>query len=933
MRFIRLFLKFVLMIILFILINSDLVAQPSNDFNLSGVLIDSVSHQVISYAALSIVIPADHKIIKSTISNESGAFKFKGLNPGKYYLLISCISYGKISKEIEIIGTDRNIDIGKLKLSKQSIYLQDVVIEGESIAVMIKGDTIEFNAAFFKTDTNAMIEELIRKLPGLEVDNDGNIKAQGKDVMRIFVDGKPFFGDDPKMATKNLTVDMFEKIQVIDKKSDQAIFTQIDDGEVEKILNLITKRSKKNGFFGKLITGVGNEGRYDASSNLNWFKDARQLSVIGTLNNINNIRFSDFASLDQSAKNLKTTANKNISSTSGIYSANSNGISKSWSSGLNFRDSIGKISFAGSYLYSGNDNKKILYSIRQTFLTDSVFITDNNQQNTSESNNHNINLEFEYCLDSMNSILFNPHIKVNNIQSLQLSDYSTHGLKTEIINQSNTQKSRSKQTVTLNFELLLRHRFKKPGRTLSLSLKAGSNPSENDGNNFSNSSYFKNNIISYDTVNHYKYNTKGELAWDSKISYTEPLFHHMIMEVNYQYKQKKSFSDRKTFDYNSITGIYDIVHVKLTSRYENIFQNHKAIINLKVYQYKWDYTIGIGIEPSSLISKIVNIDSTIIRNVVNFSPQLILNITPRKGKKLTVKYKGNTNQPTLDELQPIIDNSNPLYIYIGNPGLKPEFVNTLTFNYNTSKLTTQNYFFSNFLFENTINRIANSITYDSSGVQTTFPVNVNGTYKINLNAGIGKPFKKFFLNVGYNTSFINDINYLNQAVFGTKVLSMGLNSRLNYNGDWLTAAPIAKISINKAWYDHSTRSDAQYFNYIFGFEFQADLFWNIRIGSDIQYVDNSGYGDGYNIDMCIWNAFISRQIFLNKRGALKFQIYDLLKQNKSIFRNTADNYIDDTRVNNLSQFFIVSFSYNFSNFKGKQPKVKSPGSKKKKYSK
>jgi hypothetical protein len=405
------------------------------------------------------------------------------------------------------------------------------------------------------------------------------------------------------------------------------------------------------------------------------------------------------------------------------------------------------------------------------------------------------------------------------------------------------------------------------------------------------------------------------------------------MEINYQYKQKNSFSDRKTFDFNPLTSAYDLVHINLTNRYENSYRNHKPGINFRVLNNKWDYTLGIAIEPSSLISKLVNTDSTIIRNVVNFSPQAILNINARKGKKLTVKYKGNTNQPSLDQLQPLIDNSNPLYLFIGNPGLKPEFVNTLSFNYNTTNLSNYNYFYSNIVYENAINRIANSISYDSTGVQTTIPVNVNGTYSINLNAGIGIPFKKFFLNFGCNTGFLNDLNYLNQNSFTTKAFSAGINSRLNYSGNSITAAPIAKISYNKTWYDISFRQDAQYLNYILGFEFQADLCWNLKIGSDIQYIKNTAYTNDYSLDMCIWNAYISQQIFSNKRGCLKFQVYDLLNQNKSIFRTTQDNYIEDISVNNLSRFFMLSFSYNFSKFNMKQGKMKAAGGKKNKVKK
>ena len=928
MKFIKVNLIVFLLIELLLLININLFAQNAIKFNVRGILIDSITHQPISYASLAIVTPNDNKIIKSTICGESGAFKISGVSAGRYNLVISCISYGKSSIKINVGGTEKSVDIGKIKLSKQSVTLQDVVIEGLSIPIMVKGDTIEFNAASFKTDSNAVVEELIKKLPGIEVDKDGNIKAQGKDVMRVFVDGKPFFGDDPKMATKNLPVNMFEKVQIIDKKSDQAVFTQIDDGEVETIMNLITKRSKKDGTFGKATAGIGDDGRYDESANINWFKDARQVSVIGTLNNINNIRFSDFSTLGQTPTS-GNVFNKDISSTSGIYSANSNGVSKSWSAGTNYRDSIGsKISFVGSYLYSGNDNSKILTDGRKTLLADSSFITNTNQNTPSLSKNHNIHMEFDYGIDSMNSIYAYPHLKVNNTSYDQLNYYSTLGSKGDSINKSNSEKIRDRQSISSNVEVLLRHRFHKPRRTLSLSVQVSDGPSINKGYNFSNSVYFP-DTTNY-PVNHRKYNLTSAVSLDTKLSYTEPITYNFVMELYYRYIQVNSASDRNTYNFNPIDNLYDSIYLKLTNRIENTYQNQRAGINFKVFKNKWDYTFGVGVEPSVSTSRIIYVDSTLTytQHVVNFFPQLIINVTPRKGKKFSIKYKGYTNQPTINQLQPIVDNSNPLYLYIGNPNLKPEFVNDLTINYNSTNLTNFNYFYTVFNFENTINSISNNVSYDTTGVQTTTPININGTYNMNLNTGIGKPLKKFFLSLGCSTGFINDINYLNQVNFTTKVLNLGINSRVNYNGDRLTFAPIVKVSLNKAWYDLANRPDAQYINYNLGFEFQADIFWNIKLGSDIQYIKNNGYGQGYNLDMTIWNAFISEQIFANKRGIIKFQIYDLLNQNKSIFRTTSTNYIEDTKVNTLSRFFIVSFSYSFSKVTGKHSKVK--GIKKKK---
>ncbi len=934
----------VLIFISLFLSNKNTFGQKVLKYELKGVLNDSNSRKPIPFSSIALTTNAGKNIIKSGMSDENGQFTITGISPGKYDLVISSMSYGKKTKTINIAGNNPIINLGSIKITKQTVQLDDVVIEDYAIPVVVKEDTIEFNATSFKTDSNAMVEDLIKKLPGVEVDKDGNITAQGKQVKKVFVDGKPFFGDDPKMATKNIPVDMIDKVQVLDKKSDQAVFSGIDDGDVEKVMNLITKPGRKNGTFGKVTLGGGgvndNYNKFDVGANINWFKGARQVSLISTGNNINNVRFSDFAALDQPSGGMiggamsfiqggGATGAANVmrgrGGSFGNFNSNNSGINTSWSIGTNFRDSIGhKTSFSGSYLYTDNKTDKTQESDRETFLSDTSgkpanTFYNSNIRNITTSKNHTINLEFDYRIDSLNSILFRPRVKFTETTSEQISDYSTLDKISDSLNAGNSSKTRDNKAYNVSAEILFRHRFSKARRTMSLSIRPSYNSSNSDGNDYSNTTLWFMKMPKDSLIDQKKNTKTGDFSLNSRFSYTEPLTSNTVLEFNYNLSYDNSYSDKNALNYDTISKTYNKSDTTYTNRYENIFVNHRVGLNYKVFKEKWDYTIGVGVEPSTITSNNVTKNTLLTQNVVNFSPQANINYSPRKGKRMTLWYRGNTNQPSLSQLQTTPDNSNPLYITYGNPDLKPEFSQNVNINYNTMDMANFNFVFAGLNYQTTMNKIANKSTFDAQGRQVTTYTNVNGSYSLNAFAGIGKPIKKFLINFSSNAAFNNDISFNNSTSYTTQTLNWGANARLNYNGDKLTAAPIAKIAYYNANYIGIDKSATNYFNYTYGIDFQYMLPYNFKIGSDFQYTTNNGYGNNYNLTTKMWNAFITKQIFANKKGMLKFQVYDILQDNKSITRTTTDNYIEDTRVTAMPRFFMLSFSYSFSKFTGKRP--------------
>ncbi len=932
----------------FILFNNNTFAQKGIKYVIKGTLIDSSSRKPIPYSSVALTTQSGKNIIKSGMTDDKGYFSFADVQAGKYDIEISSMSYGKKTKTITLAGANTTISLGSIKISKQTVQLDDVVIEDYAAPIVVKEDTIEFNAASFKTDSNAMVEDLLKKLPGVEVDNNGAVTAHGTQVTKVLVDGKPFFGNDPVMATRNIPVDMIEKVQVIDAKSEQAVFTGVDDGSVEKVMNLITKPGRRNGTFGKMTGGIGGEyddnnnqanklDRFDAGANMNWYNGSTQLSIIGTANNINNLRFGDFSALGQSNSGGPGGPGGPRGGMGGFSNNNNSGISTSYSLGTNFRDSIGhKISFTGSYLFTENETDKIQTGARQTFLSDTLgnSFYNSNSTNSTTNKNHNLNLEFDYRIDSMNSILFRPKIKITESNSNQNSTYATFfgndTINSNFLKRNDTINS---GTSNLNYvnnyvynyssQILIRHRFNKPRRTISLDVTPSYNATNSESFNISTTNMLVNNLMRDSIINQQKDNKTGDFNISSRLSYTEPLSESVVMELDYSLNYDNSYSDRKAYNYDTVSKSYtNNIDYTYTNHYQNTYLDNRVGVNIKFFREKWDYTFGLGVESSELTSHAMyalNKDTTLTQKVVNFSPQFNINFNPRKGKRLRIMYRGSSSEPSLSQLQPIPDNSNPLYITRGNPALKPEFDNNINISYNTMNPANFSFLFARLNFSNALNKITNQTEYNSQGQQIVTPVNANGYYSLSAFAGLGKPIKKYVINLFTNTSYTNSVSFSNATSYFTRTFNTNARTSLNYNGDKLIYGPSVKISYYNASYTLTTQPTTDYINYTLGFNFQYTLPLDFKIGSDISYTTNNGYGSGYNLSTTIWNGFISKTIFKNKKGMFKFQVNDLLQQNKSISRTTTDNYVEDDRINALPRFFLLSFSYSFSKFKGKKP--------------
>lgn len=906
-----------------------------------GIVVDSTTNLPLQFATVALLNAKDSTVAAGGITTTEGTFEFPNAHPGNYKLRINFLGYKTLRKVIKLTTTKVQT-LGTFQLPRNSTTLKEVTIYGQKAPVTVKTDTVEFTSENFKTEKNDVVEEMIKKLPGVDVDKEGNIQAHGKDVTKVLVDGKPFFGNDPKLATQNLPAEMIDKVQIIDQKSDQAQFTKIDDGQTEKVINIITKMGYKHGNFGKLSLGGGKsigfgaDDRFDESGMFNSFKDDRQLSIIGMSNNANITRFT--ADMTSTMSNNRSGSGGNRSG-SGSFGYGVSGINTTNAIGVNLKDKVGKLDYSASYFFNNRDNSNDQSSHKETLLSDSSFLTDQKTLTRTVNRNNRFNMQMDYQVDSTFSIRFTPNINFGNTSSDVSKDINTYGKIAGFkINDGTNSTSSDGNNMYASGNLLLRKQFKKPRRTLSVNITGSYSSTGSDVYNNSNTKYFTtfesaNHLDSTIIVNQYNKTSTSSNGFGLRASYTEPINKYSSLEVNYSYNLNNNNSDKKTYDFDNTQNQYDLLNKRYTSHYENTFINQRFGVSIQTKKEKFDYTLGVGFEPSTIKGKMLINDTMRYpkRDVVNFSPMASFNYTFSKNSRFSMQYRGQANQPDITQLQPIEDNSNPLLITKGNPNLKPEFYNSINMNFNSMDMTNYTNIFVNGQISNTMNKITSMNTYGKGGVQTSVPVNVNGGFTSFLMMGMGRPFSlnKYVINSFGMFRYSKDISFASNAssqsstdVLPPKNTTTTMNGTYNlmFTINWKTFTLISsgRVSYNNALYTIQTVPNTEYTNYSGTIDARLTLLKTIRLASDISYATNNGLSAGYNQNTTIWNGNITKDFFKDKRAQIKVQVYDILGQNKSIRRNTSQNYIEDVQSKVLTRYFMVSLVYNFNKFLANQ---------------
>jgi hypothetical protein len=907
---------------------------------ISGTVMDGINKFPLTDATVTIINPADSAAIGFSVADKTGYFEIKNLQKGNYLLGVTFTGYRPYTKNLNITLSQFVISLDTIFMQPDTSTLQSVVISAPPITV--KKDTVEFRASSFKTKPNATVEDLLKKLPGVEVDKQGKVSAQGEEITKIYVDGKEFFSNDPKLATQNLSSDLVESIQVFDDMSDQAKFTKIDDGSRKRTINIKLKKDRKKGVFGRSSVSAGTSDRYEGSASFNTFNNSRQISILGGANNINRQGFTnnDLVSSMGGMGNISGGGMRGGRGGgggrggSGGGGNNNNGNTQSWSTGINYRDEWGpKIDFSGNYFVSHTNTTNFSQSYRQSFFAnDSTAYTQSISNSKNTNTNHRFGFRFEYAIDSMNSLLITPTLSLQHAESFSNESLTTQATSPKFnykAIEGESRRSNARDGQSFSNDFLFRHRFHKPGRTFTIGWTTQLNGSDGAGLNTSPYYFFNADSTLNRLDNRQQRNDQLTRSFNNTISssVTEMIGSDKVLEFNYAYTINKSNSDRNTYDYDSTTQQYDSINKPLTNYFENVFTASRLGTNFRVKKQKYDYQLGGAVQFASLENlsnrATTGKDSTMKQLYTNFFPNASFNFNPAPRKNLRVNYRGSTRAPSISQLQDVQDVSNPLNIRTGNPDLKQEFTHNVNVSYNAFNIRNFMYLNVNVAASVVSNKIVNSISKLGDAVQLTRPENLNGSRNLTFSGTVGFPLKKVTtgrrspvnLNLTTSLRYNRDVSKLDDQLNFNYTRGLGQRIRFNYFiQDKLDLGANASFNYNDARYSVQESLNYTYFDHHYSLDVTYTFFKRFMVNSDFDYYINAGRAQGFNQPIPLWNAYVSCLLFKKQNGELRISGIDLLNQNKSINRSVGDNYIEDTYTRVLQRFFLISFMYNFKSF-------------------
>jgi hypothetical protein len=893
---------------------------------IKGKLQDTVL-QSLSNATVSVLRTQDSSLTSYTLSDAKGAFEIKNLAIGTYQLFVSFTGYEGYKKSFSITPEKLVSDFGVIMMKQEFKTLTGVVITDAS-PVKMRGDTISFKANAFNSKPDATVEDVLKKIPGVQVQKDGSIKAMGEQVQKVYVDGKEFFGNDPKIATKNITADMVDQIQVFDDMSEQSRFTKIDDGSRTKSINIKLKKDRKKGDFGRALAGAGSNSRYEGNFSFNHFRGDRRISLVGSSNNTNKMSYTSSDFSPQGGGSQFT--NGGGAAGSGMINASggsTGGISRPLSAGINFNDTwSSKVDFRGSYFYSDNSNileqKKFR---RNSFPGDSASETSSFNNIHTNSKTHRINARWEFMIDSSNSILYSVNLnkQVFDGRTIDTSMTVSDGVNKYLAVKASTDTYDDRDGINYSGELLYRRKFRKAGRTFTLGWR--NNKSDNESNNVDKSpitTYNSNGaVVSELTLNQHGIQENESGNNTISASYTEPIGRNKLLEINYASSGSNNVSDKKTYDFNGTSGKYDLLNPQLSNNFEYNNVSSRAGFNFRQQIKKINYQLGLSFQVSKLENRSINPstgkDTTIRQRFTNFSPTANINYTISRSKNIRIYYRGRSNPPNVSQLQNVPDVTNPLLIRTGNPSLRPEFVNNININYNSFSISSQRFFSASLNVTYTGNKIVNSM--DSIGVVTMIykPENMDGSFSSSGMASLNFPvenLKGFNINLTNMIYLSRDANLLFKQKNFTTLFQVNQSAGINYGKDEFDLAVSGAFIYNAASYKLDENSNTKYFNHAYSADFTYRFKNRISFLTDVDYYINSGRTEGYNENAFLWNMSLAKKFFKAGMAEIKFTVYDILKQNNGINRIIGENYFEDIRANVVPRFFLVSISYNLNRF-------------------
>lgn len=871
-------------------------------------------------------------------TDNNGTFKIEYIKSGKYMLAVQYIGYETYNLNLTV--KYKSIDVGIIKLIPKEVRIDEVIVVDKIPILVQSGDTTIYNTDAFKVNKDAVAQDLLVKIPGIQVE-DGKVKAQGEEVKKVLVDGKTFFGDDPNVALKNIPAEIIQQVQVFDQRSEQSQFTGFDDGNTSKAINIVTRNNIQNGTFGKLLAGYGSHNKCNVNGDLNLFNQEQRVSLIGQLNNTNEQNFSSLDLLGSmgdrqsgggmgSMRGRESGGSGSGNNSQGSFVNSQGGDTKIKGFGINYNNKWEDESELGTSYFFNNTGNDLQSNLNRNYFASSDGGRNYFENNVSETKNtnHRVNIRFNYQLDSLNEIRFIPGFSIQKNTSSSLSDAFTNDGEF-LINSTKNFTSSDLKGINLSSLLMYRHRFNSEGRSISLGFNTSYNKNDGIKKQFSENSYYS-SIVQVDTVNQLSNILNKGLTFSSNLVYTEPINTYNFLMFNASQSVSNETNNKETFDYLAIEDSYSLLDTSLSNDYKKNYYTTALGAGYRYKKRKISLNASINYNISTLKSEQTypeeyNIDKTFY----SFITYIIFRYNISRDKNFNIYYRATTNAPSVSQLQNVLDNSNPLQLSIGNPDLRQEYGHSVTLRLSTINFSNMNTFLvmlngsykSNYIGTNTL--IAKSDTTLSNGIflnsgsQLSTPQNINGYITTQSFMTYGMPVDLISCNINLNLSLnytripglVNDVNnYSNSYSCG---LGGVISSNVSTDIDFLISSTSYYNVIKNSY---SKSNNQEYFSQQNNVRLYWMLFDEFVLQGNLSHKYDGGLSDNLNPNTFYLDLSFGVKLFSENRGEIKFSVYDVLNQNTNISRQTTDYYYQEYSTNVIGRYFLFSFIYNFREF-------------------
>lgn len=910
------------------------VAAMAQGYRITGMVVDAADQPL--PGATVRLLDAGGEELGGQVTTPQGRFGFPRVAAGNWVLEFSFLGYEPLRQDIEVM--DKDLNLGRIRLTESAVLLEGVEVREKAPIATQNEDTIQYNANAFKVMKDASAEDLVGKIPSVQVEG-GQVKAQGENVGRVLVDGKPFFGNDPTAALRNLPAEVIDKIQIFDQASEQTQFSGIQDGNTVKTINIVTRSDMRSGQFGKIYAGYGSDQRYQSGGNVNIFDGQRRISLIGMSNNINvqNFAAEDILGvLGQSDRGSspmmpgRPTFRGNSTANDFLVSPRG-GISNTSAFGLNYSDNWGaRTEVTASYFFNVGDNRAENTLARQFLATEGAAQRlDSRSLATSNNQNHRFNMRLEHKLDSMNTLLFRPRLTLQRNRGDELSESETL-LAEDPLNTGSTDFRSRLYGASADGDLMWRHRFRKARRTLSVNLIGGLSPREGDNQLQSENAFFIPQPRQ-DTLDQRADLDAGNFNAAVQLEYTEPVTANSQVIFNYRLSFQQESSDRQTFAFDPVSQEYATLVEPLSNIFSNDFLTHNGGLGYSFNKGRdLNVTFRVNYQEATLLNRQTLPQdqrfSSTFRNLLPFG-SVRWSLDRRRNFRLF--WRSSTRLPAIEQLQNVVNNQNPLQLRTGNPNLRQSASNNLFLRYQHTDPAKSRMFFIMAGGGLTDNQIVSSTWLAGTdnpflaqfdlppGAQLVVPVNISGAWSLRSFVAYSLPFQairsNLNLDLGYtfqnNPGLINGekTEARNHVLTAGLTISSNISERLDFT---LSGRPAWNVVRNTL----QPEADNAFLSQVTTLRFNWQVPGGIVLRTDLSHQYFGGLAEGFNQNFLLWNAALGKKLFRNERGEIALSMNDLLNQNRNISRSVTETWIEDSWTNALTRFVMLSFTYNLRHF-------------------